>query len=43
LHRCLDHFDVGCGEYGVEGAGELAVTVPDEEAEPGDTVTEIHQ
>ena len=33
-HRCPDDADVGGGEDGVEGGGELAVAVADEEPEP---------
>src|SRR3954463_1080820 len=45
--RCSDRGtndpDVGAGEYGVEGGGELAVSVADQEPKPIGAVAEIHQ
>jgi hypothetical protein len=38
-----DGVDPGAGEDGVEGGGELAGSVADEESEGGDTVVEVHQ
>ena len=34
-YRSLDDLDLDGGEHGVEGRGELAVAVADEELEPG--------
>ena len=42
-YRCLDDPDVGGGEDGVEGGGELGVAVADEEPEPPAGVVEIHE
>src|SRR5215210_3403630 len=42
-HRCLDDADVERGEHGVEGCGELGVTVPDEEPEAAAGVLEVHE
>jgi len=42
-HRCLDDPDVDGGEDGVEGGGELAVSVSDEEPEVVVAVLEVHQ
>jgi hypothetical protein len=36
-------FDAGAGQDGIEGGGELAGTVADEEPECGGAVVEIHQ
>jgi hypothetical protein len=41
--RCADDPDIGAGEHGVEGGGELAVSVADQEPKLSDTVTEVHQ
>src|SRR4051812_2331036 len=41
--RGVDDADVGAGEYGVEGGGELAVPVADQEPEPVGAVAEVHQ
>jgi hypothetical protein len=41
--RRLDDRDVGGFEYGVEGGGELAVTVTDEEPEVSVGVVEVHE
>jgi hypothetical protein len=42
-HRCLNDADVERGEHGVEGCGELGVTVPDEEPEAAAGVLEVHE
>jgi hypothetical protein len=42
-HRCLDDPDVERGEHGVEGCGELGVTVPDEKPEAVAGVVEVHE
>jgi hypothetical protein len=39
----LHGIDAGTGQDGVEGGGELAGAVADEEPEGGDTVVEVHQ
>jgi hypothetical protein len=41
-HRCLDDADVGGGEDGVEGGGELGVAVPDQKPELAPGVVEVH-
>ena len=41
--RCLDDLDVDRGEYGVEGGGELAVAVADEEPEASLSVVKVHE
>jgi len=41
--RGADDADVGTGEDGVKGRGELAVSVADQEPEPVGPVAEIHQ
>jgi hypothetical protein len=41
--RGTDDADVGAGEHGVEGGGEFAVPVADQEPEPVGPVSEIHQ
>ena len=41
--RGADDADVGTGEHVVEGGGELAVSVADQEPEPVGAVVEIHQ
>ena len=38
-----DDADVGASEHGVEGGGELAVPVADQEPEPIGAVAEVHQ
>jgi hypothetical protein len=43
LGRDLGDVDAFGGEDGVEGGGELAVPVTDEEAKRGDLLTEVHQ
>jgi hypothetical protein len=35
--------DALAGEHGVEGVGELAVTITDQEREPSDAVAEVRQ
>jgi hypothetical protein len=40
--RSLDHFDALVGEDLIEGAGELGVTIPDEEPEHPDPVPKVH-
>jgi hypothetical protein len=40
--RCLDDRDVLAAEHGVEARGERGVPVPDEEAERGDPVAQLH-
>jgi hypothetical protein len=42
-HRCLNDADVERGEHGVEGCGELGVTVPDEKPEAAAGVLEVHE
>jgi hypothetical protein len=42
-HRRLDDLDVDGGEHGVEGGGELAVTVADQEPEAPVGVVEVHE
>ena len=42
-HRRLDDPDVGRGEHGVEGGGELGVAVADQEPEATAGVIEIHE
>jgi hypothetical protein len=39
--RGADDADVGAGEYRVEGGGELAVPVADQEAEPAGVVGQV--
>jgi hypothetical protein len=41
-HRRLDDLDVDGGEYGVEGGGELAVMVADEESEQLVGIVQVH-
>jgi hypothetical protein len=41
--RCLDDLDVDGGEHSVEGGGELAVAVTDEEPEASVGVVEVHE
>ena len=38
-----DDADIGAGEDGVEGGGELAVPVTDQESKPLGAVAEVHQ
>ena len=38
-----DDADVGTGEHGVEGGGELAVPVADQESEPVGAIAEVHE
>jgi hypothetical protein len=38
-----DDADVGAGEHGVEGGGELAVSVADQEPEPAGVVAELDE
>ena len=42
-HRRLEDLDVDGGERGVEGGGELAVAVADEESEVPVGVVEVHE
>jgi len=42
-HRRLEDLDVDSGEHGVEGSGELAVAVADEESEVPVGVVEVHE
>ena len=42
-HRGPDDPDVGAGEDGVEGGGELGVAVADQEPEPVGAVVEVHE
>ena len=42
-HRRLDDLDVDGGEHGVEGGGELAVAVADQEPEAPVGVVEVHE
>jgi hypothetical protein len=42
-HRRLEDLDVDSGEHGVEGGGELAVAVADEESEVPVGVVEVHE
>jgi hypothetical protein len=42
-YRGADDADVGAGEDGVEGGGELAVPVADQEPKPVGAVAEIHE
>jgi hypothetical protein len=42
-HRCAQDADARAGEHGVEGVGELAVAIPDQERELSRAVAEIHQ
>jgi hypothetical protein len=42
-YRGADDGDVGAGEHGVEGGGELAVAIADQEPEPADAVVEVHE
>jgi hypothetical protein len=39
----VETFDHRAGQGGIEGGGELAGAVADEEPEGGDTVVEVHQ
>ena len=41
--RGADDLDVGAGEHGVEGGGELAVSVADQEPELVGAVAEVHE
>jgi len=41
--RCLEDLDVDGGEHGVEGGGELAVAVADQEPEASVGVVEVHE
>ena len=41
--RGVDDADVGAREHGVEGGGELAVPVADQESEPVGAVVEVHE
>jgi hypothetical protein len=41
--RGADDADISAGENGVEGGGELAVPVADQEAELLGTVAKVHQ
>jgi hypothetical protein len=41
--RGADDPDVGWGEHGVEGGGELAVPVADQEPEPVGALAEFHE
>src|SRR5919107_2870238 len=41
-HWRADGADVGAGEHGVKGGGELAVTIADQESELGSSVAEVH-
>ena len=41
--RDLDHLDASGGEHRIEGGGELGVPVTDQEAERGDSLTQVHQ
>ena len=41
--RGADDADVGAGEHRVEGGGELAVAVADQEPEPVGVVAEVHE
>jgi hypothetical protein len=43
LNRGADDADVPAGEHGVEGGGELAVAVADQEPELVNAVAEVHQ
>ena len=42
-YRGADDADGGAGEYRVEGSGELAVSVADQEPEPVGVVAEVHE
>ena len=42
-HRCLDDLDVDGGEHRVEGGGELAVAVADQEPDAPVGVVEVHE
>jgi hypothetical protein len=43
LNWCTDDADVGAAEHRVEGGGEPAVPVADQEPKLGGAVTEVHQ
>jgi hypothetical protein len=43
LYRGADDADVGADEHGVEGGGELAISVADQEPEPLGAVAEVHE
>ena len=40
--RDLDHFDARIGQHGIERCRELSRSIANEEPEPGDMVTEVH-
>jgi len=42
-HRSAEDADVGAGERRVEGGGELAVPIADQEPKPAGVVAEVHQ
>jgi hypothetical protein len=42
-HRCAQDADNLAGEHGIEYAGELAVTISDQEPELSRAVAEVHQ
>jgi len=41
--RDLDHFDARLGQHGAERCRELSRPIANQESEPGDMVTEVHQ
>lgn len=43
LGRDFDHIDAFGGESRIEGGGEFGVPVADQEAEQGDSLTQVHQ
>ena len=43
VRRCLDHFDAGPGEHGIEGGAELRVPVAQQEPEAVGSLVEVHQ
>jgi hypothetical protein len=43
LRRAAENPDAFRGEHGVEGAGELARAVPDQELDSGHALAEVHQ
>jgi hypothetical protein len=42
-YRSADDADVGAGEHNVEGGGELAVPVADQEPKPAGVLAEVHE
>ena len=40
---CAQDAEAFAGEHGIEGVGELAVTIPDQEREARHAIAEVHQ